>query len=725
MADASIKARFLNPWVLHHQKLGLELKCPLCLNLLNRPMLLPCNHIFCDFCVPKSTQFGSDCPVCKQQYADRDVRPAPYMENLVSIYRSLDATFCASLFQPLTSDAGRVAQQSPALVNTNIDSGSNTSEETPQERISSNGKRVISLTNKRVQASLSHSVEGGGKLIGKSDKPSLPVTCESDKLRTPGIDILLHPRYPGWKSDTKHGELDREEVDINQNIQPSPSSPPSSDTKMTDDNSSEPGSHHDFAEKHLSKRLVENSCCESGNEKAGILVVSEDQDRDVKRQKKWNYGLFGTGDKSNGSNQPNDFCTGFMSTSKLESEFQVLSGVKVPGICGSNDTTTSICAFCQTSGVTEKTGPMMHYLNGKEVMPDAATHSKAIPVHKLCVEWTPQTYFVGDMVKNLKAEVARAAKLKCSTCNLRGASLGCFVQSCRKSYHVPCAIGISGCRWDFEDFLMLCPSHSSVKFPSEKSKFVNCAKQKQHFVPHDIKCRTSEQSNFWGASPDGKKEWVFCGSALSSKEKYLLAKFASICGASVSKFWKPNVTHVIASTDEKGAFSRTLKVLKAILNGRWVLKIDWIEACMQAMHPVDEEAYEVSLDNHGCREGPKTGRLRVLDKAPKLFNGLNFFFTGDFVQAYKEDLLDLVISAGGTVLQSKEELVAQTTGSVTLVVYNNDVIQESRIKAGDSTVLQRQEVAEKLGGETGAQVIAQTWLLESIAACKLQPFGLE
>lgn len=34
---------------------------------------------------------------------------------------------------------------------------------------------------------------------------------------------------------------------------------------------------------------------------------------------------------------------------------------------------------------------------------------------------------------------------------------------------------------------------------------------------------------------------------------------------------------------------------------------------MEAMHPVDEEPYEVTLDNHGCCNGPKTGRLRVLN----------------------------------------------------------------------------------------------------------------
>lgn len=38
-----------------------------------------------------------------------------------------------------------------------------------------------------------------------------------------------------------------------------------------------------------------------------------------------------------------------------------------------------------------------------------------------------------------------------------------------------------------------------------------------------------------------------------------------------------------------------------------------IKACMKAIHPVNEEPYEVILDNHGCSDGPKTGRLRALD----------------------------------------------------------------------------------------------------------------
>lgn len=193
----------------------------------------------------------------------------------------------------------------------------------------------------------------------------------------------------------------------------------------------------------------------------------------------------------------------------------------------------------------------------------------------------------------------------------------------------------------------------------------------------------------------------------------------------MTKFWKPNVTHVVAATDAKGACSRTFKVLKAILYGIWVLKTDWVKACMEATHYVDEEPYEVSLDYHGCCGGPKTGRLRASDNVPKLFNGLNFYFSGDFDRAYKEDLLDLVITAGGTVNESEEQLLAPShdalsTPSVTLVVYNSECRQDDE----GSVVFDRREAAENLAHEMRSKVIAHTWLLDSIAAQELHPLAI-
>ena len=99
-------------------------------------------------------------------------------------------------------------------------------------------------------------------------------------------------------------------------------------------------------------------------------------------------------------------------------------------------------------------------------------------------------------------------------------------------------------------------------------------------------------------------EWVICGSALNGCErvidismicitevlhnlfKYVISpeifitsqeildKFEHRTGITVTNSWSSNVTHVIANTDERGACSRTLKVLMAILAGKWVLNVN-------------------------------------------------------------------------------------------------------------------------------------------------------
>ncbi|KAK1397916.1 hypothetical protein POM88_007779 [Heracleum sosnowskyi] len=91
-----------------------------------------------------------------------------------------------------------------------------------------------------------------------------------------------------------------------------------------------------------------------------------------------------------------------------------------------------------------------------------------------------------------------------------------------------------------------------------------------------------KQSDSWSTSSHGAKTWVFCGSALSSKNLCYLIKFARQCGATVSRFWRPDITHVITATDANGSCRRTMKVLMGILYGRWIISMDWIKSCAEA-----------------------------------------------------------------------------------------------------------------------------------------------
>ena len=94
---------------------------------------------------------------------------------------------------------------------------------------------------------------------------------------------------------------------------------------------------------------------------------------------------------------------------------------------------------------------------------------------------------------------------------------------------------------------------------------------------------------------------------------------------------------------------------------------------------------------------------------------------------YKEDLEDLIEVGGGIVLRSKEELEAKRhecegAPSKLLVVYNLDPPQGCKLGEEVSILWHRLNEAEDIASNAGSQVIGHTWILESIAACKLQPF---
>ncbi|KAJ0469481.1 putative chromatin regulator PHD family [Helianthus annuus] len=369
----------------------------------------------------------------------------------------------------------------------------------------------------------------------------------------------------------------------------------------------------------------------------------------------------------------------------------------------------SPCAFCHSSKQTEGSGPFVAYAQGKEVTGNVDNFSNVIHVHLTCVSWTPKIYFKNGFIKNLESEIIRANDLKCSSCGKKGAGLGCYTVSCKKTYHVPCAYDIPGCRWD-DDFLLLCPEHASEKFPSEEKA-----------KPGKKDTEKGKTLSSYG------KNLVLCGSGLSSDEKFDLVDFASSSGAVVSIF-RDNVTHVIAATDSKGAGARTYKLLMAILHGKWILTMEWVKACMEARKLVNEEPYEVLLDNHGSYGGPKEGRLRVQNNAPKLFNNLSFYFIGDFLPTYKADLLNLVTTAGGTVIETRDQLLLSSheedtkanVNEVTLVVYNADFSYNPGFE--DETALKCRvlDEAEDLAQEVGCQVVPHIWILDSIA-CGLQP----
>ncbi|KAF3635874.1 putative myosin-13-like isoform X1 [Capsicum annuum] len=385
------------------------------------------------------------------------------------------------------------------------------------------------------------------------------------------------------------------------------------------------------------------------------------------------------------------------------------------------------CAFCRSAEESEVSGVMVSYLNGKPVKDDVNGAAGVIHVHKHCAEWAPNVYFGGDDVVNLVSELKRSWRITCFLCGVKGAALGCYATSCRKSFHVPCAKLTPECRWDFDNFVMLCPLHANSKLPcevaGEQSKIRESTKRNSCIHQPKVSATPDNAATLQWKSQKKNKNLVLCCSALTADEKGLVSTLKRLSGVTVVKNWDLSVTHVIASTDEKGACRRTLKYLMGVLAGKWIMSIDWIVASLDATEFIDEQQYEIKIDTHGIVDGPKLGRLRILSQQPKLFSGYTFFFMGDFLPSYKSYLHDLVIAAGGIVLNRKPVTMDQEVLSPgcppPFVIYSHEQLDQCEGREKNSVLARRRSNAEVLASSTGAVAASNSWILNCIAGSKL------
>ncbi|XP_063808060.1 uncharacterized protein LOC135006096 isoform X2 [Pseudophryne corroboree] len=100
-----------------------------------------------------------------------------------------------------------------------------------------------------------------------------------------------------------------------------------------------------------------------------------------------------------------------------------------------------VCAFCRQRHANARTGQMLRTADGE------------ITAHYNCTLFSPKVVsaksdseddFGGFDIETVKKEIKRANKLKCSHCNKNGASVGCDIGRCKKSYHYECVEDADG-----------------------------------------------------------------------------------------------------------------------------------------------------------------------------------------------------------------------------------------------------------------------------------------
>ncbi|NWV72662.1 BARD1 protein, partial [Dasyornis broadbenti] len=201
------------------------------------------------------------------------------------------------------------------------------------------------------------------------------------------------------------------------------------------------------------------------------------------------------------------------------------------------------------------------------------------------------------------------------------------------------------------------------------------------------------------------------GSSLSAEQQKLLNKLAAVLKAQRCTEFNSRVTHLVIPDVP---MPNTVKCMMAVLTGCWVLKFEWVQACLQSSVREQEEKYEV-------QGGPQRGRLNREQLLPKLFDGCYFYFLGSFKQHQKSDLMELVKAAGGQVLVRQPKPDSDVTQSINTVSYHAEPTSDQRL----CTQYVIYDVASKFQPEKIRQgkvwMAPSSWLIDCVMSFQLLP----
>ncbi|XP_026133162.1 uncharacterized protein si:dkey-94l16.4 isoform X2 [Carassius auratus] len=93
-------------------------------------------------------------------------------------------------------------------------------------------------------------------------------------------------------------------------------------------------------------------------------------------------------------------------------------------------------------------------------------------LHEDCVIWSASVFLVRGKLYGLENAVRLAKASVCSTCQRRGATLGCVFKGCPNKYHYTCALR-SGCVLNEDNFSMKCRKHKNKSMKGSSDRQIN------------------------------------------------------------------------------------------------------------------------------------------------------------------------------------------------------------------------------------------------------------
>ncbi|KAK3909391.1 G2/M phase-specific E3 ubiquitin-protein ligase [Frankliniella fusca] len=114
---------------------------------------------------------------------------------------------------------------------------------------------------------------------------------------------------------------------------------------------------------------------------------------------------------------------------------------------------------------------------------------------------------LGFFPKDIRAEVRRGSRLRCSYCRKTGATIGCALKSCKKKFHLPCGLKNGSMHQFFEQFQSFCSSHRLKQIVDPKILKAAAEEEDGLVCPICYESVSNEVSNDTLWAPCCKKRW--------------------------------------------------------------------------------------------------------------------------------------------------------------------------------------------------------------------------
>eukprot|EP00058_Branchiostoma_floridae_P023328 XP_002608818.1 hypothetical protein BRAFLDRAFT_89685 [Branchiostoma floridae] len=166
---------------------------------------------------------------------------------------------------------------------------------------------------------------------------------------------------------------------------------------------------------------------------------------------------------------------------------------------------------------------------------------------------------------------------------------------------------------------------------------------------------------------------VALATGLDTKQREALEQCMLVLDGKVVKTFSDQVTHLVAACDDTRRCPRTIKYLRGVLTGKWIVSFKWVSACLEEQQHVPEGPYEVlGTAAKPDSTGASRGRLNKEQQLPGLFDGCHFFLHGKFQPPTppRKELIELIRAGGGGVLAREPKPDSDCLQASTTVAYH-------------------------------------------------------